>query len=401
MFKGVFRLLSYLLIFLMGWAIGYLNLPYLQNKYLFWLGSLAVFSAFAIAFIFKRSRFGKKTTKLFKWSFVFSIFLSIGLFVFTLLIERKEKANEKQQALNAQFRKDKISFNFQKENFRQRKLVEKSLKNIDFSSSMKADSAIIELQFLTKELNPVQFQYQDSLLLVSPGRGILLKSLFDLQLDSSLRNRLIKELDFSHAYLKEVDFSGLIARSINLHHAYMLACDLSESDFQYADLSHCMLKESNFDNGNFDHAKLNLSNLNWSTINNASFISVEATGATFDQSVIKGSIMDSSDLRWGSFRNSDLESTSFYTTDFLSANLKFAYLKACDLRYARVVRVKFKGADLTNAKVKELAVSEGMLGTLDKIDVQGADAILSNFEEQADRTELFPNAYFYLRKKGD
>lgn len=151
-------------------------------------------------------------------------------------------------------------------------------------------------------------------------------------------------------------------RKANLEDVQCLQCELSNKDFQGANL-----KDSIFEFATFNYANLSNAFLTKVSLSNA-----KAYSAQFDNSDLSEANLNFADFTGSRFRNKTILSKAYGTKTYFS----WAKLAKADLTEARLINADFEGADLSGAILIKADLKGAIFknATLDKADFN--DAIL-------------------------
>ena len=382
---------------LIGWTLGYLNLPYFTTFSPFILGALSSAFAFLIILLFHKLFQNKAQGRLIVWFIMISGITCFSMWLYVKILREESLALKQNQILLNAIKREKVDFIHKKEFLRQRAIVEKAEKRLKNANKLTYND-IQDLSNLIEKLNPIDFYYEDSLIKCSPGKGLLLNFILKQGFDSLTKSQLFEELDFSYAFLKKAKLSGENLMDIRLNHAFLVQSDLSRANLSRAELNQAMLAEAKLDHVVLDGAKMERADLSYASIDHASLKAIEAIGANFAQASIQQSILDSSLLKWVRFDNCLMQESSFRSADFLSSFFVNANLSKCNLEGARMVRAKLSATDLKDAELKGLSLSEGKLEDIFSA-VLRPEPILEEYQLLEGSSMRFPNASYFLSKK--
>lgn len=389
------------LVFILGWTLGYLSLPYLADQYQFWLGAASSFIALVIFYTYsKRSERKKRLKDL--WSLiVLAVAISAGVFYLYFLIEEQKAVNiESQELLEASYRNE-IKLLYAQERIAQRSMVDKSMEEISFEEDS-INLTIKALHALTDELRPVEVFVDDAVLTkLSPGRGYLLHRLLDIEMDQDKRAVIVDKVDFSYADLKASDLSGKEFISINLSHSRLLMANLKGSKFIRSNLKESLLSEASMVNSCFRDCNLEKCIMSWSDLEQSDLRRTDLSAANLSNSNLKNSRMDSAVLKWSDLSNSNLSSSSLLNSDLWAADLRSADLSDCKLQNSRLLGANMENCDLSNANIDGSAVSKEWMTNLKEYQPIGLEEILQKYAVVRDSSKRFKvQSYFIKRRSG-
>jgi uncharacterized protein YjbI with pentapeptide repeats len=389
-------IIALIAVFIIGWSLGYLSLPYLPGHYQFWLGASSVLSALILFYILKVKAFGNQKLTLISLSLLIILF-STGLFLFDRMLDEKQRSNQQAQELMKERLEQELKMIYAQEQIHQKRLIERVLHSFDKQQDV--DRLVEELVQLMPKLKAVERSFMDSVIEVSPGKGYLLQSIFESKLNDSSRRKIIGRIDFSRA---DLEFAVLQKRDlshIKLNNALLYQAVLSGSSLQDAQLESSILRECQLDSARLKQANIKKADLQWSNLDHTDLRSVLALGADFSHGSIQNSKLDSAKMAWAILENTLLRKSTFNYTDLLSAVLIHSDFSSADLRNARLSRAKFDRAVLEDAVLGNNAVSEDWMNMLIKSEVVGKESIVENYQVVEDSSAYFSIEKFFLRSK--
>ena len=255
--------LRYLLIGLalggvMGWALGYLRFPYVDQASAFGVGGLAalVGMALIVAMLYAwnnrdvlRSIVGDtqvQSDKGRKFAAIFAIcFILVTMISSAVIFKQQTNNAAQQQRLNEQLQAQaEIIKSLEVRS--QQSLIGNVLQELDRElgtspSKTLSDGLIARVVALSTSLKPYRAMVGDSLskLELSPERGQLLQSLCAMDIDSLSFARIKREATFAHAdvqraHLEKADLSYANLQGANLRDAHLQGANLQGSDLRKA-----------------------------------------------------------------------------------------------------------------------------------------------------------------------
>lgn len=368
---------------ILGWILGFLRLPFLENNFSFLLGFIACLSIVSIGLLVQYIWRKKPSTpstlqkNTFRSILTLSLIL-LGGFVSSFLFFQQNKfskiqANQQNKKLSEQF---ELEATTRKSNALI--LINNLLEQIEdelkkHPQRMLSDEMIERIATLNYSFTP--YQYFDgekfSKKKWSPERGQLLLSLAKMKIDSSSFSQIKMKTSFLGADLKNANLSG---------------ADLSHSDLREANLDQANLAGSNFNNAilekaslqkvNLSEATLNKANLKNSSMQWAEFQAAELTGAFFNGANLSNAKLrkvnlTSTDLRWANLSNVFLNQANLSNANLLEADLSQANLELANFTEANLITTVLIGANLKNVNLTDadLLAAKVELDWLEKIDI--------------------------------
>ncbi len=369
---------------LIGWALGFLRLPYIENNFSFLVGFTACFAFAALGILlflalngnFLPFRMVGKDAKtsvanaplapalisiLVAASIIYGGVKSFLIFkqnriLKTRLQDQDDKIREISEVIEADMRGGLIV------------LLSSVLDKVDDELKNNPGRTLSDetIARITATVNysfkPCRHWLGDSLSQneLSPERGQLLLALSAMKIDSASYNKIISNTSFSGADLrgsdlKRADFSGADLKGADLQDA-----DLSGSDLSGADLKETNLWGANLNNANLNKADLRRSNLSWTDLNGIN---------------LRLANLDGADLTNAQLRRADLSGATIQWAKADGVLLNEANLTGVDLKGTVLARANLSGARLNEANLGKVSLREANLaGTeLDRTSVEAED----------------------------
>lgn len=415
---------------ILGWTLGFLRLPYIDNDQSFWMGFIAcitlVFLVVMILWVWNKNAFllqligkdstSKETQNPFRlhrliWMLV-GTFIVVGGLISSFLffkqneISKKNKIeqNEKlaqQFELMASTRKSNalvlINDVFD--------LVDEELRN--HPQRMLSNATIERIVALNHSFQPYAYLKNDSLTTKkwSPERGQLLLMLSKLEMDSSSFSQIKSKTTFEGADLENINLSGANLSGVDLRNANLKNADLSHAILNEADLRSANLWGANLNHAQVRDADLKRVNMSWAELNEVRFDNSDLDDAILSSAKLRKANLSNSKLRWGNMDNAILNEANLTGMDLLATNLtqsnfEKANLSKVSLRWAILNDTNFNKAnftdivELTKAGVKE----KDWLEKLSAWKVTGVKEIQKTYKLVEDETS---RANFQIEKKED
>ncbi len=345
--KGNVRLVFGILLGIMvGWALGYLRLPYLEKNYAFTLGFVG-----ALAFVaLMRLVFGAFSTsgKRTKWFWLGLVVLGIGLLGFAFNQERVflyQKQNDQAARISEMVA--------QAESLRQNDhgpLLRLILNDIadELKNNAKrtlSDTLLERIEVTSLAFTPYRYVEQDSLSVypASPERGQLLQALLLMSIAPETFAEIKKRTVFAGADMRGADLKGLDLSGANLNAAYLEGADLSGTILSGADLSKSNLWGAKLNKANLDSANLSFADLSWAQLNEATLVKANMTGAKLIEAQLIKANLFGANMQWTRLCGAFLIEANLTGVDFVGANFDKSHL----------IRANFYGTDLRKASLSE------------------------------------------------
>jgi len=367
-----------------GWALGFLRLPYVEKNLSFWLGVITCLAFILFGLILLRvwnkhlllmrlmgksltTQDSKNATRAYTliWILI-SVFIVWGGMVSSFLIYRQnelfklqtQKQNKRIHELSElveSARKSNLAF-----------LMNDVLDNVrdelrNNPNMGVSDSSIAGIALLSNSLfTPYRYFEGDSLSEkeLSPERGRLLLAFLAMKIDSGSFTKIKGSISFSGADLRGADLRGADLSKADLRKADLKNADLSEANLSEADLRGAILWGANLNLANLRRVDLRRSNLSWAQLNHADLKSANLNGAVLTNAQLRNADLSGATFQWaesdGAMLNeANLAGVSFAGTGLRRVNLSDANLTGTDLRITNLSETNLSGAELTRAIVDE------------------------------------------------
>jgi uncharacterized protein YjbI with pentapeptide repeats len=406
---------------LIGWALGFLRLPYLEKNHSFWLGmvtGLALVSlALLMLFVWNKNVFllrlmGRELSEsrsggvirhyTILWVLV-AAFIFLGGLVSSVLIFRQSQSfavltqNQNQKILQQSELIEsnrKSSLVFLMNNLFDK--VDEELKNNPAKTL--SPETIARITALGHSFQPYRYLEGDSLSgrKYSPERGQLLLTLFLMNLDAQAFESIVLHTPFGGADLRETDLSGANLAKADLHSAYLAEATLKEANLQGADLQETNFWSADLSGADLMEADLKRANLAWADLRGSKLNAADLAGVDLSNAQLKKADLRGTILKWARVSGSILHGANMAGIDLLGSDLSQADLSEADLSEAYLSRTNFSEANLTGINLTRAVVSdEDWLEKLDQWRVIGAKEIKENYQLVGHES----NASLYRLKK--
>ena len=373
---------------IVGWALGYLRLPYLEKDISFLMGFISCLAILSLCLVlivlwkknsqlfnFFNNNSGEQSSNNATKSYIIiwisiAVIIVLGTLINSYLIYKQN-----------QFSKTQIENQNQKIT-QQSELIESTRKSnliilisnifdkideeIKSNPSRKlSDDAIERIVALNYSFEPYSFFKGDSLSekKLSPERGLLLLMLSKTKMDSSSFDKIKDKVSFSSADLENVDLNGVDLEDIDLSNANLKNANLLGANLRHANLNDANLWGANLNEIDLEKANLNKADLRWVEMNDANLKEANLNGAKLTNAKLRNTDMRSSKMEWsdltGALLNeSKLDSANLAGADFGGANLtgvnlSHANLKKANLSETNLNQVNLSGTNLFNVSTHE------------------------------------------------
>ncbi len=400
MIQKLFRLLVLVSCVLVGWALGYIRVPYVEQNYSFWVGFVGGlgFIAFIAALIFVGNKkivpvslVGKGSdSKRRKYSFVWVltvlVFMSVtgfGIVVyqqnrsFKALIQNQQTRIRQQTQLIDSVKQSKLMSMMSN-------LLDKVDKEVKNSANKTlSDETIARAGALGAAFKPYKYFEGDNILnrVLSPERGQLLLALSAIKMDSSSFKRIKQQVSFAGADLRRADLRQADLDGVNLSNANLRQADLRGANLKNADLRKANLSWANLNGAKLSDANIKRANLSWAELNE-----VDLEKANLDGSDLTSAKLRKANLREASIRWVDLTSGLLNEADLTASDLARSVLVKTNLTNAKLTDAYLKGVDFRDAILDGTATHKNWLKNLQdkKLEIIGVEEVVKRYKMSAD-----------------
>lgn len=422
---------SYLLIgatlgAIIGWAFGFLRLPYLEKNLSFLLGFITclAFIALGVMVLFVwnkrsllRTLIGKNvmipdikqttgTSPLLILRVLGVVMLMVLVGWLTLYRENASLTiqNQKQSKVIKEMSEMLESVKNNNGDF----LVNKILRDVDDALKSNprrilSDTIIARMTTLSSMSAPYRYLEGDSLSekKLSPERGQLLLGLCLLQIDSGSFATIKQQVSFSYADLKGANLKG-----INLSKADLQGANLQDADLTGANLGEADLQEANFfgvklNNANLSGSNLKRANLSWAELNGAKMQSANLNGAILANTQLRKADLRGATFQWVESEAALLDGANLTRADFTGAALSKTNLNGANMNETDLRRINLREATSVGATLNKAVVEENWFEKLNEWRLTGAKEIQENFKVVNDSTDKWKKPIYRLKKIND
>ncbi len=392
---------------ILGWALGFLRLPYLEKNHSFSLGFIACLSIVLLGFLLKyiwekntlRSNLSNEissTQNTFKKYTFLSIltlsFILIGGLTSSFLFFQQNKFSKiKAEQLNK-----KLAEQFELEATTRKSnsliLINNLFDKIDTElknnpTRILSDETIERIAALNYSFEP--YQYFDgekfSKKKWSPERGQLLLMLARTEMDSVAFSQIKSRISFLGADLRNADLAGVDLSEVDLRQANFDHANLASTNLNKANLEKASLQKTNLKNAKLNETNLKNTDMQWAEFQAAELTGVLLNGANLSNAKLRKVDLTTADLRWANLRNAFLNGANLTEANLLETDLSQANLEDANFTKANLVTTVFIGANLTGADLTEAdllgaKIDKDWLEKLDTWQVIGAKNIQESYE---------------------
>ena len=405
---------------MIGWALGFLRLPYIEKNFSFLLGFIAalVFVSLLLLLLATWNRnflfglMGKKTltgdaksarTRTFIWLILGGVLVLGGVVggltvyrqheSFHLQIRNQAKKMQEMAALVASVQKNDLAPVM-------RSMLEEVGAELKRSPGRTLrDTTIASIAALSYSFQPYQYIEADSLSKQagSPERGQLLQALLLMQIDSGSFARIKRKTLFAGADLRGADLKGLNLSGINLRGANLKGADLSGANLKMADLGGANLWGANLNQAILSNTDLKRADLRWAQLNEATLTLANGNGANLANAQLRKADLQDATFQWAQlggalFNEADLTSVDFVGANFTKVNLSQANLSDTDLR-----KINLSEAVLVGVRLNKAIVDKNWLDKLKEWQPTGGKELRERYKVVNDTADKFKTPLYRLR----
>ena len=413
---------------LVGWALGFLRLPYVDQNFSFALGFITCLAVVALAFIFlsiwkKNTRLhqllakdskhqnisGETSTFSFVW-FIVTALIVVGGLASSVLIYQQNKFSKTQiQNQNQRIaQQSEIIASAKKSNsiIVINNLLDKIEEELKSNPKRTlSETTIDRIAALGFSFEPYHYVKGNSLSEKkwSPERGQLLLGLSKMKIDSISFQKIKSKTSFEGADLESANLSGADLKGVNLSYSNLTDANLSAANLDEANLSNSILLRCNLDQSSLRKSNLKDSDLRWIELNEADLREVNFYAADLSDAKLRSVDLRNANLEWANlqraiftksdFTEANLTGANLGKANLAEANLTTVILKFADLGGLNLTQTTLKEVDLFNAGVEE----EDWLKKLSEWNVNGAKEIQDAHKVVVDISKQYN---YVIKKKG-
>ncbi len=396
--RKLLRIIALLFFLVLGWVLGYIRVPYIELQYSFWVGFIGgVTLLFALWILMWPKKEAKVERK--KNSTIVSI-LIIGILGIAAVLQGKNNAlrnevNEQSETLAIQQRT--IDSLQQGHVMTLMKAVLNKVEDEVESSPNRAISALSHEQLvnLNRYFKPyVSHNTDTGVVYFSPERGQLLLSLLSLRMNDTSFQKIKEQVSFAYAYVPDAELVNFDLSGANLYQSYwvgskLLACDLSNTNLQFAILEGVDLGGTNLNQADFKRAKMK-----WVQLDSASLIEANLDGADISNADLTGANLEGAHLHWTNLQASILSNSNMAETDMSGVDFTKADLQNSSLENGIIKRTK-----LQDANMKDVQIDSSWMSSLKTASFQneGLEQLEQNYVVESDSLTIDSTVLYFLR----
>jgi uncharacterized protein YjbI with pentapeptide repeats len=408
----------------LGWGLGYLRIPLIENNGSFWIGFAVSLSVvlFVVAglFVWNKNALLMKAIGRNSGGQTESnparayrlVWVMIALFVagggtvsgwmiyrqntiWTARIEDLKKTILNQAELVESIRKSNQGF-----------LMGNVLDKIDAELALRPEGPLSEATIdrvaaLSHSLKPYRYFEGDTLSSkeLSPERGQLLLALVNMGIDSASWAAIKSKATFAGADLSGANLRGKDLSGMNLRGANFRGGDCQRINLTKANLRYAQLYAINLNGSTLNNAILEKTDLRWADMSNVTAESTSFNGSNLSNANLNHGWLKQASFRFGVgqgllLQNANLDSVDMMGTQLDFSNFEGAKLKNAHLRWASLFATKMAGTNLNGLRVSFATWPE----IFKEWKMETNTNFENNFQVMPDSSKLFGASYF-LRKK--
>lgn len=406
---------------LIGWALGFLRFPMVEENGSFWAGFVAALAAvmLLLAIFFVRNNrsllltlVGKgpnsdksKSRRMTMAVVVAGLCVALGGFTGSLSGKENQKALEKQilhkdRAIQKQA---ELLESVQQEQMAV--VMGNVLGKIDEELTLNPDSQLTastigRVAALSYSFRPYRSMDGDQLspMRLSPQRGALLLALAKMPIDSVSFAKIKQEASFASAdlqgaNLRGADLSGVDLKEANLRDAVLIGANMQAANLERANLWGAKLENADLDSANLRRAEMEWAHLNGATLRGANLNGAYFSNAQLQNAILTGAVIQFAFADASLFVGADLSHADLFGTSLVRANLSRVNLTKANLRVAILEDARMAGADLTH-----VSCGADILQNMFDWRIEEAAEFHSTFEVVDDTIRPFVSAVFRLER---
>lgn len=413
------RLIHILLLFLcmlLGWVLGYMKMPYIDQNNAFWIGVVGCLGliGFMIS-IFRIWKVNKDTNpvetahssltgslikSLTNSNFLVSIIIIALICACLFSYNHNRKINVELKQTQAALEDLKSNTNIEQQRINI-SLLSDLISDLDSNQNYIHDTPtmnhmverIVSLSSSFKINRVWDFANKVNVNL-SEERGLLLLALLKTKMDSTFFNKIKANVSFYGADLRNADLHGL---------------DLSGIDLKYANLEFANLQGVNLNNANLNGANLMGVNLNKATLVGANLISttmnwVKANEVDFHKAKLDSALFSNATAIHSRFTNASMihtvaSNSLFNESDFDYCVLMYTNVSNANFSKAIMTHAELYFLDLNNTIIKDAIIRKNWKELLLAEKNTGVETLLETYQIICDSTSIKDSTFYRIISK--
>ncbi len=220
----------------------------------------------------------------------------------------------------------------------------------------------------------------------SKERGLLLKELIYMDIDSGSFEKIKEKVSFKRADLEDAELARVNLSNADLEGANFRGANLEGANFNHANLKGSYLWGANLKHANLVEASLNRADLRWVELDSSDMRMVDLNSADLSHGRMENVNLKDSKLQWanlsGAFlMGSNFEGSNLFGADLSRSNLGNTNLSKTDLRFSDLSESNLRQSILTESLLfKTVVYEKDWLLKLDKWQISGAKEIQTHYK---------------------
>lgn len=375
-----------LLSIVIGWFLGYINFPFINQSNSFWVGLVGGLSAVLLVRLLTNRGKSLESGKISftKGRFLFPVVTgALVISVLFLLVQNKglrsqvNTLNQQSTEVNSISSSQQIEF---------LEIMNSLLDTVAYElrnskSNTLSTSTVGRIVAFSQFIGSHQFIATDTGVYkkTSPVKGHLLLSLIHMKMDSSSFNEIKRKVSFEGADLRNANLSGynlggINLKEANLEGASLIGTNLSNANLYGANFHKADMENIDLSNSVLKKAQLRWSNLGSSNLYQANLEKVDLRNANLYKADLRNAIVNETMLTFAILRDADLS----------GCELNQVALRAVDLSNAKLVDVSILYSTFINTNLSYAKVDSGWLSNLKSWKISGEDELINNYKMSYD-----------------
>ena len=358
----------------LGWSLGYIRVPYLEDDVSFWVGVIggACLISLAVLLVGKKSTQNKIAAL--SWRRVvllFAVVVSLGInFVFY----QNQQLKRTEQMSDSKELQSKLDSLHQQNTYVLLKEVLLHIEeDVEEGDNRSLAVHIQQLSGINRQLKPYEFSQSDGLEL-SPERGQMLLFLLALPFDTLALNTLYDNVSFAYADLKGANFASQHLSGIDLSYSRLTDAQLQDANLAYANLQFAATERCNLTNANLYKSNLRRAKMEWAKLSGAILTNSKLSGVKLVNAKIQNANLNGSSIERADLSNAKISNSNLSYCDFTGTNLSRSDLSNASLDSSNLLAVNFSDTKLNNT-----IVDSNWLTMLDEWRIRNASEIKENY----------------------
>lgn len=370
---------------IMGWALGYLRLPFVDHAYAFWVGFAACVAA-AVLFMMLRFILVKKGTL--KTTVLLAACLIIGAVGGLIFLNKPNPLQTQTDSLTKRIQDQSVLID-SLEGINRSALLSNVLDKLDDELKGNAvgilsEGTIARVVALSKYLKPYVIGDSLSDYALSPERGQLLLTLCAMEIDSTSFAKIKREATFASATLQGANLNGADLSSADLRKANMRDAQLVGANMRDCDLRSTILWGANATGADMSRANMRRIDIRWAVLNDALLKDGNLEGAVANNVQLMGADLRNASFRFADFsgamlNGADMRNGILFGMKFIKTNLTKADLSNTILRTSDFSKAIMDTVNLENAEVEK-----NWFQMLEDVETVGTKYIMNSYEAKED-----------------